>query len=78
MTEQQAQELGYQTCPWPESKGGGFLMWKDGAWILVGCRSKRWREAWGCSANVETGGDIRTQPGPAGNQDSDMPSTGRD
>lgn len=54
MTEQQAQDLGYQTCPWPETKGGGFLMWKDGAWILVGCRSERWREAWGCSANVET------------------------
>ena len=44
-----AKQCGYSVTPWPVSRGGGVLVYDapSGYWLLVGCKSERWREAWG-------------------------------
>ena len=50
-----ARQAGYSVSPWPVSRGGGVLVYdaRAGYWLLVGCKSARWREAWGHCADVE-------------------------
>ena len=49
-----AKQCGYSVTPWPVSRGGGVLVYDapSGYWLLVGCKSERWREAWGQWAQV--------------------------